>query len=120
MTWGAYPGEPLNNVASGRGIVRNAYALSHVEKSVFRSPFIAKSQLVVSEAGRIEMTSSQFRAIRQLLVRPGMGSMLAMIREMASPEKSDQQSLLQKCTVYTIRLIEGVMGVMGGLFGRTK
>ncbi len=119
MTWGAYPGEPLNNVASGRGIVRNAYALSHVEKSVFRSPFIAKSQLVVSESGRIEMTSAQFRAIRQLLVRPGMASMLAVIREMATPEKRDQQSLMQKCTVHSIRFVESVMGLVVGLFGRS-
>lgn len=38
-TWGAYPGQPLGDVGSGRGVVHNTRLLDHVEKSVVRAPF---------------------------------------------------------------------------------
>ena len=38
-SWGAYPGNALSDVGSGRGIVHNTCALDHVEKSVVRAPF---------------------------------------------------------------------------------
>ena len=120
MTWGAYPGEPLNNVESGRGIVRNSYALNGVEKSVLRSPFVSKSQLVVNENGRIAMTPAQFRAIRQVVLRPGLSPILAMIREMATPENSSGQSFLQKCTVGMIQMMEGLFSLFGALGPRSK
>lgn len=38
-TWGAYPGHPLEDIRSGRGVVHNSYFLDHPEKSVVRAPF---------------------------------------------------------------------------------
>ncbi len=38
-TWGAYPGHPLDNIESGRGVVHNPFMLDHPQKSVLRAPF---------------------------------------------------------------------------------
>ncbi len=65
LTWGAYPGEELEKVASGRGIVRNAYRLKGVEKSILRSPFMSKAHLVTRTNGQLGTTAAQFRAIRR-------------------------------------------------------
>ena len=70
LTWGAYPGESLDNVASGQGFVRNAYMLKGIEKSVLRSPFKAKSQLVIGPNGRPAVIPSQVRAVRQMVPKP--------------------------------------------------
>ena len=37
--WGAYPGSPLEDIQSGRGVVHNAYMLEDIEKSVTRAPW---------------------------------------------------------------------------------
>jgi len=37
--WGAYPGNSLKDIQSGRGFVHNSYLLDHPEKSVVRAPF---------------------------------------------------------------------------------
>jgi hypothetical protein len=41
-TWGAFPGHPLDDVVSGRGVVHNTMLFDHPEKSVVRSPFVMK------------------------------------------------------------------------------
>ncbi|GAC1461634.1 MAG: aldehyde dehydrogenase family protein [Chamaesiphon sp.] len=38
-TWGAFPGNPLNNISSGRGVVHNTYLFEHPQKSVVYAPF---------------------------------------------------------------------------------
>ena len=38
-TWGAYPGNTLDDVQSGIGVVHNAYLFSRAQKSVVRGPF---------------------------------------------------------------------------------
>jgi acyl-CoA reductase-like NAD-dependent aldehyde dehydrogenase len=38
-SWGAYPGHPLEDIQSGRGVVHNAYMLEDVEKTVARAPW---------------------------------------------------------------------------------
>ncbi|MDQ3032776.1 MAG: aldehyde dehydrogenase family protein [Myxococcota bacterium] len=38
-TWGAYPGHPLEDVRSGRGVVHNALLIDHPQKSIVRAPF---------------------------------------------------------------------------------
>ena len=38
-TWGAFPGNPLNEIGSGRGVVHNTYMFDKPEKSVIRGPF---------------------------------------------------------------------------------
>ena len=39
-SWGAYPGNPLEDIRSGRGVVHNSYLFDHPEKSVVRGPFL--------------------------------------------------------------------------------
>ncbi len=41
-SWGAYPGHPLEDIQSGRGVVHNTFLVDHVEKSVVRGPFRIK------------------------------------------------------------------------------
>lgn len=38
-TWGAFPGHPLEDIRSGRGVVHNALLLDHPQKSIVRAPF---------------------------------------------------------------------------------
>ncbi|MBD2525901.1 aldehyde dehydrogenase family protein [Nostoc sp. FACHB-133] len=38
-TWGAFPGNTLTDIGSGRGVVHNTYMFDHPQKSVVRSPF---------------------------------------------------------------------------------
>jgi acyl-CoA reductase-like NAD-dependent aldehyde dehydrogenase len=38
-TWGAFPGHPLEDIRSGRGVVHNAFLFDHPERSVVRAPF---------------------------------------------------------------------------------
>lgn len=37
--WGAFPGHPLNDIQSGRGVVKNSFLVEDVQKSVIRAPF---------------------------------------------------------------------------------
>ncbi|MEB3293481.1 MAG: aldehyde dehydrogenase family protein [Synechococcales bacterium] len=39
IAWGAFAGNPLEAVQSGRGFVHNTYLLEHPQKSVFYAPF---------------------------------------------------------------------------------
>ncbi len=39
LSWGAYPGHPLDDIQSGRGVVHNTYMVENIEKSVLRGPF---------------------------------------------------------------------------------
>lgn len=38
-TWGAFPGHPLDDIQSGRGVVHNTYMLEDPQKTVIRAPF---------------------------------------------------------------------------------
>lgn len=38
-TWGAFPGHPLTDIASGRGVVHNTYLFDYPQKSVVRALF---------------------------------------------------------------------------------
>lgn len=38
-TWGAFPGHPLNDIQSGRGVVHNTFLFDKPEKSVVYGPF---------------------------------------------------------------------------------
>lgn len=39
LTWGAFPGNSLADIQSGRGVVHNAYLFDHPQKSVLFAPF---------------------------------------------------------------------------------
>jgi acyl-CoA reductase-like NAD-dependent aldehyde dehydrogenase len=38
-TWGAFPGNPLTKIGSGRGVIHNTYMFDHPQKSVVYAPF---------------------------------------------------------------------------------
>lgn len=38
-TWGAFPGHPLEDIGSGRGVVHNTFLFDRAQKSVVRGPF---------------------------------------------------------------------------------
>jgi acyl-CoA reductase-like NAD-dependent aldehyde dehydrogenase len=38
-TWGAFPGHPVDDIRSGRGVVHNTYMFEKPQKSVLRGPF---------------------------------------------------------------------------------
>jgi hypothetical protein len=40
-TWGAFPGHPRNDIASGTDVVHNTLMFSRAEKTVVRAPFRA-------------------------------------------------------------------------------
>ena len=54
LTWGAFPGNTLNDVGSGLGVVHNALLLDKVERSVVRGPFrpFPRSLPVANDGGR--------------------------------------------------------------------
>lgn len=81
-TWGAFPGEPLNNVASGIGVVRNAFLIDNVEKSVLRSRFVHPGQLLVGEDGGDVLSAKQYRAISQVALKPSLTSIFKLIWHM--------------------------------------
>ena len=62
-TWGAYPGESLDNVASGIGVVRNAYLLRGVEKTVVRAPLKSLVQIVSPEDGKLPLSAKPARCV---------------------------------------------------------
>jgi acyl-CoA reductase-like NAD-dependent aldehyde dehydrogenase len=39
LSWGAFPGNGLEDIQSGRGMVHNSYLYDHPQKSVLRAPF---------------------------------------------------------------------------------
>ncbi len=39
-TWGAYPGNRLDDIGSGIGVVHNGHLFDHPQKSIMRAPFI--------------------------------------------------------------------------------
>jgi acyl-CoA reductase-like NAD-dependent aldehyde dehydrogenase len=39
-TWGAFPGHPLDDIGSGRGVVHNTRMFDRAERSVVRGPFV--------------------------------------------------------------------------------
>lgn len=39
LPWGAFPGNPLADIASGQGVVHNAYLFDYPQKAVLRAPF---------------------------------------------------------------------------------
>lgn len=38
-SWGAFPGHPLEDIRSGRGVVHNTFLFDHPERTVLRAPF---------------------------------------------------------------------------------
>eukprot|EP00928_Gymnodinium_smaydae_P034744 TRINITY_DN24556_c0_g2_i1.p1 TRINITY_DN24556_c0_g2~~TRINITY_DN24556_c0_g2_i1.p1 ORF type:complete len:617 (+),score=100.46 TRINITY_DN24556_c0_g2_i1:54-1853(+) len=79
--WGGYAGgspprESIEHAASGLGFVNNALAFNHVEKCVARCPFIDPA---VQHGTGPMMDREQTASIVNLLIRPGLGSLLRLL-----------------------------------------
>ena len=57
LTWGAFPGNTIDDVGSGIGIVHNALLLDGVERSVLRGPFrpFPRSLPIANGGGRVSI-----------------------------------------------------------------
>lgn len=57
LTWGAFPGNTLDDVGSGIGVVHNALLLDGVERSIVRGPFrpFPRSLPVINGGGRLSI-----------------------------------------------------------------
>ena len=81
-TWGAFPGETLDQVASGIGLARNAFLIQNVEKSVLRSPFVHSGQLLLSEKGEDVLSVKQYRAVSKVALRPNLWHIIKLVWHM--------------------------------------
>lgn len=54
VTWGAFPGHPLDDIQSGHGVVHNGLLLAHTERSVVRGPWRPFPRSVA--AGELSLT----------------------------------------------------------------
>ena len=81
-TWGAFPGESLDRVASGIGRTRNAFLIQNVEKSVLRSAFVHAGQLLLSPKGADPLSAKQYRAVSKLALKPSFISIVKLIWHM--------------------------------------
>jgi len=93
-SWGAFPGETLEEVESGIGVVNNYLLYDYVEKTVFRTPFMEKAHI-----GTQGMPSpSLARALVAFLTRPGLGTFVGfMTADMTLP--SSRPALLATASV---------------------
>jgi len=76
LPWGAFPGETLEDVASGIGFVRNAYMIDHAEKAVCWTPFMSKEHLGNDP---VPLTVHRAEGICRFVTQGGLWNLLAMI-----------------------------------------
>ena len=72
-SWGAFPGEELNDVASGIGVVQNTLLFDHVQKTVVRAPLVDKGQILHHPPPAFILVN-----VAKFLLRPGLGTFFAM------------------------------------------
>jgi acyl-CoA reductase-like NAD-dependent aldehyde dehydrogenase len=64
-TWGAFPGNSLSNIGSGRGVVHNTYLFDHPQKSVLRAPFrIWPTPIWFSDHRNLKQLAQKFAALQ--------------------------------------------------------
>lgn len=77
LPWGAFPGQALEDIGSGRGVVHNTYLFDHPQKSVLYAPFrIRPTPLWFAGHGNLEPLARRFA---ELQVAPGWGRFLAVV-----------------------------------------
>lgn len=76
LTWGAFPGESLENVESGIGQVKNVYFVPHVQKSVLRTPLINGLQEMEHDLGQ---ATREVEATVRFLLNPGIGTFVRLL-----------------------------------------
>jgi acyl-CoA reductase-like NAD-dependent aldehyde dehydrogenase len=77
-SWGAFPGHPLTDIQSGRGVVGNALMFRHPEKSVLRAPFRARP--VPAWFATNPRLLSVARAMVRFEADPGPGRFASLMR----------------------------------------
>merc|ERR1711939_769131 len=73
-TWGAFPGETLDAVQSGIGVVCNSHLFDKPQKTVVRSPFICEQHI-----GTKRNSKEKLCAIAKFLAEGGIVNMINMI-----------------------------------------
>lgn len=64
-TWGAFPGNSLSNIGSGRGVVHNTYLFDHPQKSVLRAPFrIWPTPIWFADHRNLKQLAERFAALQ--------------------------------------------------------
>jgi hypothetical protein len=74
-SWGAFPGEKLEDVQSGIGVVKNYLMYDHVQKSVLRTPFMTAHH--IGTDGKPSFAKAQ--GLVGFLTKPGLGTFFGMI-----------------------------------------
>lgn len=76
-TWGAFPGNSLDDVRSGRGIVHNAYLFDHPQKTVLRAPFrIFPTPTWFADHKNLRQVAKHYA---NLIANPSLGKFLRVI-----------------------------------------
>ncbi|MBF2029974.1 MAG: aldehyde dehydrogenase [Oscillatoriales cyanobacterium C42_A2020_001] len=75
-TWGAFPGNSLQDVRSGRGVVHNTYLFDHPQKTVLRAPFqIPITPIWFADHKNLQQLA---RCYIRFLMTPNWGNFLAI------------------------------------------
>ena len=77
-TWGAYPGEDINNVESGIDVVHNCKMLKGVEKTIMRFPF--RNGYQVDQRKELNINPILVRSMADFFVKPGLLNFLGMYK----------------------------------------
>jgi hypothetical protein len=76
-TWGAFPGETLDNVQSGIGQVHNAYFIRDIEKTVLRSAMIDPILHVLRKPHRF--ARDEYLALGNWVLQPGLYTLCNLV-----------------------------------------
>lgn len=74
--WGAFPGNPLQDVCSGQGVVHNTYLFDHPQKTVLRAPFwLPMTPIWFTDHKNLQPLA---RCYMRFLMTPNWGNFLAI------------------------------------------
>lgn len=77
LSWGAFPGNPLTAIASGRGVTHNTYLFDHPQKSVLIAPF--RIRPLPSWLPRHKTLRQLARRFTQLQAMPSLENFLSVV-----------------------------------------
>jgi hypothetical protein len=77
--WGAFPGETLENVQSGRGRIDNLLCLSNFHKFVLTSPICSPSHIRLKPD--LVRQAKFYEALNKLIIAPGFGTTIGFLSQ---------------------------------------
>jgi hypothetical protein len=77
--WGAFPGETLENVQSGRGRINNLLCLSNFQKFVLTSPICSPSHIRLNPD--LVRQAKFYKAYNKLIIAPGFGTTIGFLSQ---------------------------------------